>query len=137
MAVGQLSLTRRALLAGACAVPAVGEGFSAPLLQGRWMPDRVRHDERGQARWRAAVELYRGAEAALAALAQCEDEALYDQAGRRCDAAVKRLLRTPAPDLAAFAWKIDLLFDQALWELGGAERCLGAVRRDAHRFAGG
>lgn len=70
------------------------------------------------------MELYRGAEAALQALAQCEDDGLYDRAGRRCDAAVKRLLRTPAPDLAALALKLDLLFGQLCGSLAGRSGAL-------------
>ncbi|MEA3050779.1 MAG: hypothetical protein QOG84_2615 [Sphingomonadales bacterium] len=48
---------------------------------------------------------------------------------------MKRLLRVPAPDLGALAMKLDLILDQELWELTGADRCLAALRRDAHRFA--
>ena len=45
--------------------------------------------------------------------------------------------RTPAPDLAALAFKLDLLIAEQAWEITGGELCLGAIRRDAHRFARG
>lgn len=52
-------------------------------------------------------------------------------------AAVRRLLRAPAPDLAALAMKIALAVDDRAWELTGAEACLAAVRADALRLCGG
>jgi len=144
MAAGQLSLTRRALLAGACAGPTLGrhsgldpESSFSPLAasEGRWMPDQVRHDEIGRAKWDAGMTLYRRAAAGLEAVAHTEDDALYDRALGRFNAALKRLLRVPAPDLGALAMKLDMILDQELWELTGADRCLEALRRDVHRFA--
>ena len=148
MAAAQLSLTRRALLAGACAAPVAGvdvvrhpgldPGSPPPLFahaqssEGNEIPDQVRDD----GKWAKALERYRRAEAGLAAVAHSEDDGLYDRALGRFNAALKRLLRVPAPDLAALAMKLDLILDQALWELTGADRFLAALRADAHRFAG-
>lgn len=62
---------------------------------------------------------------------------MYDRPGARHDAALKALLRTPAPHLAALAFKPDLLIAEQAWEITGGELCLAAIRRDAHRFARG
>jgi hypothetical protein len=40
------------------------------------------------------------------------------------NAALKRLLRAPAPDLPALAPKIDLAVDEEVATLAGGERCL-------------
>jgi hypothetical protein len=120
---GQLSLTRRALLAGACAAPAVAGG--AVL------------ESKGEARWRLALDRFREADARLAAAAHGDDERLYDRLGARHDSAIKALLRTPAPTLVALAFKVDLLILEQAWELTGGELCLGSLRRDVYRFAGG
>ena len=111
MADAHLSLTRRALLAGACAVPVLRHSGldPEPTLRfaaqgkGRWMPDQVRHDDPGEAKffavtnWNRALARYRRTEAALAAAAHTEDEALYDRLGECHDRALARLLTTPAP----------------------------------------
>jgi hypothetical protein len=100
--------------------------------------------------WEVALARFRRAEAALA---HCRAEqaalpaalrawpysqALDDAFGRLEDlrlAALRRLLRAPAPDLAALALKIDLLIDDQAWELTGAERCLARLRADARGLA--
>ena len=123
MAAGQLSLTRRALLAGACAAPAVAGGAVLETEDG--------------GRWRLAVDRFREADARLAAAAHSEDESLYDRLGARHNAAVKALLRTPAPTLVALALKLDLLISQQAWEMTGGELCLESLRRDVYRFARG
>jgi hypothetical protein len=70
------------------------------------MPDQVRHDE--EAKWKRALARFRRAAAALAAAAHSEDEDLYDRLGERHEDALQTLLRTPAPDVAALALKLDL-----------------------------
>jgi hypothetical protein len=50
-------------------------------------------------------------------------------------AALRRLFRIPAPDLAALALKLELaVADQAL-ELEGCEECLSAMAEDSRRLA--
>ena len=88
-------------------------------------------------RWPGAFERYRIAEAAVRAAGGGGDDVGFDRAVGRFNAALKRLVRTPAPDLHALALKLDLILAEELWELTGADRCLDALRRDAHRFAGG
>jgi len=150
MAGGQLSLTRRAVLAGGCAVSVgadvagrgrfesgSGSGVPGGLPHQGWTPDQAWGDGVGVGRWRGAFERYRIAEAAVRAAGGGGDEAGFDRAVGRFNAALKRLVRTPAPDLRALALKLDLMLEEELWELTGADRCLDALRRDAHRFAGG
>lgn len=49
--------------------------------------------------------------------------------------ALKRLLRTPAPDLPALALKIDLAIDQEVATLAGGERGLAVLKADGWRLA--
>jgi hypothetical protein len=48
--------------------------------------------------------------------------------------ALRRLLRTPAPDLPALAAKIALAVDHDAATLTGGERCMRALKRDAERL---
>ena len=48
--------------------------------------------------------------------------------------AVRRLLRTPAPDVAALAVKICLVVDHEVATLQGAPACMAAVKADAIRL---
>ena len=50
-------------------------------------------------------------------------------------AALRRLLRAPAPDLAALSLKLDLALADRAWELAGATPCLAALQADARRLA--
>jgi hypothetical protein len=52
------------------------------------------------------------------------------------EAALKRLLRTSAPDLPALALKIELAVDEEVATLAGGERCLAALKADGWRLAG-
>jgi hypothetical protein len=49
--------------------------------------------------------------------------------------ALRRLLRTPAPDLPALAHKIALTVDEDVATLEGCEPCLAALKADARRLA--
>jgi hypothetical protein len=90
-----------------------------------------------EARWARALARFQAADAAIGAARHSEDEALYDRLGERHDAAIKRLLRSPAPDVRALAVKLELLFAQQAWEMNGGELCLAATLSDARRLAGG
>ena len=158
MAGADLNLSRRALLGAACAAPVAavapanllrhpgldpGSTFSLVNAQeGRWTPDQVRGDgERGTealrekrlARWNAALARFRRAEAALA-VADGADEDRFGRLASRCDAAMCRLLRTPAPDAAALALKLELTIRHLVWELTGGDVCLAPLVRDARRL---
>ncbi len=63
-----------------------------------------------------------------------------DEYGERLDArcdSLRRLWRTPAPDLGALALKIDLAIEHELGMLAGAATCLAAIQGDAHRLCSG
>ena len=128
MAAGQLSLTRRALLAGACAAPLAGGGAGIVADGGQQVSE-------GEERWLSALRRLNQAEALMIQADDRQDERLYDRLGARRDAVLKALLRTPAPHLAALAFKLDLLIAEQAWEITGGELCLAAIRQDAHRFA--
>ena len=122
MAAGQLSLTRRALLAGACAAPVAVTGGDRVFVQ-------VSDDAERDRPWRLALDRFREVDALLAEAARTEDEHYYDRLGARHDSAVKRLLLTPAPDAAALAFKLDLLVAEQAWEMRGGELCMAALKR--------
>jgi hypothetical protein len=113
-----------------------------------WTPDQVRGDglvpveaprapadERRDARWNAALASFQAAEAAVLAASSTDGEARFDRLGRRFEAALRGLLRAPAPHLAALAAKLDLAFEHEVFTLAGGEACLRALRRDAHRLS--
>jgi hypothetical protein len=148
MAAGRHNLSRRAVLgvvAGACA--------SHPLAaRGRLLATVPVPAAAAAGRWTRALAAYRQAEARLAAFRRAES--LLPPAARAfpaCEpleerfndlecprlAALRRLLRGPAPDLAALALKIELTIDDQAWELTGGERCLTALKDDARRLAHG
>jgi hypothetical protein len=67
-----------------------------------------------------------------------EAEALQDAYDARVEAfegALVRLLRAPAPDVAAFAAKVVLAIDHDVGSWSGGEACLKVLRSDALRFA--
>jgi hypothetical protein len=126
MAAAQHKLSRRALLGAACAVPVLACQAKAAALS----PVAAREQL-----WSRTLAHYLRAEAALETVAHTEDDHLYDHHLERLNNALRRLLRTPAPTLAAFAAKLDLLVQHQAWELTGGDLCIVALRRDAHRFA--
>jgi hypothetical protein len=138
MAAAQHKLSRRSLLAVACAAPAIA-------AEGRWIPDQVRDDEGGQVRddgrgegrerWAKALARYRRAEAGLEAVAQSGDDEVYDRALGCHGAALARLLRTPAPDLAAVAGKLDLIVRHSAFELPCGDASFAALQQDLHSLA--
>ncbi|MFL6857044.1 MAG: hypothetical protein ACJ8DZ_02485 [Allosphingosinicella sp.] len=44
-------------------------------------------------------------------------------------------MKQTAPDLPAFAAKLDHIVAHLAWELTGSEGCLDRLRHDAHRLA--
>lgn len=140
--------------------PSKPDGVNAPFDAARGgAQDRLRQ-ARGErssedplrARFRRAVATFRRAEAALAAFRVEEAlvparlrggtqgerfEARYAALDGVRIAALRRLLKTPAPDPLALAFKIDLVFDEDVPSLRGAALCLAAIRADAHRLARG
>lgn len=137
MAAGQHKLSRRALLGAVCAVPAVavvpaGAGITGGgARSGAPRGPGVRRDD---GRWEKALAGFAAAEAALAAAAGASDE-VYDPIGARHEAALRRLLRAPAPDVAALARKLELALDERSGEFFGDEAAMKAIKRDARRVA--
>ena len=146
MAAARHNLTRRALLGAGAAAPLALAGDSrlpAVLSQGPAASAASRR------RWDRALAAYGRAEARLAtfrrqiallpperhAFPACEplDERFDDLESLRL-AALRRLLRAPAPDLPALSLKIDLTVDDQAWELTGAQPCLAALKADARRL---
>jgi hypothetical protein len=140
MAAARHNLSRRALLGAGVVAPVLLVGGGAAVAAGA----------RPTASWDRALARFRRAEAALAACraeqaalpaalrAWPRSQALDDAFGRFDDvrlAALRRLLRTASPDLAALALKIDLIVDDLAWELSGAERFFARLRADAHELA--
>jgi hypothetical protein len=93
-----------------------------------------RNDEVAAAGWSRALACFAAAEAALAGAAGASD-AVYDRLGSRHEAALQRLLKTPAPDLAGLVRKLELALDERSGEFFGDEAAMRAIKRDARRIA--
>ena len=132
MAAARHNLSRRALLgavAGAC-VSRTCAGVAAAASGGAAQSP-------APSRWTRALAGFRRAEARLAALPPGNSDDLFDDFECARLDALRRLLRASAPDLPAFAVKIDLLVEDQAWELAGAKPCLAALKADARRLTGG
>jgi hypothetical protein len=84
-------------------------------------------------KWRRALARFEKAQAAIAAMAGAPDH-VYDPVGARHHAALARLLRTPAPDLAALARKLDLALDERTGEFDGDAGAMRMLKQDAMRL---
>ncbi|HEY0085020.1 MAG TPA: hypothetical protein VGB65_03830 [Allosphingosinicella sp.] len=123
MAAGQHKLSRRALLAGACVAPVL----DASVLLG----SAPRRDPA----WEKAVARLARAEGAIRALADSAELRAYDRAVGRQIAALSRVLKAPAPDLAAVGAKIALIARHRAWELRYGEPAFTALEEDVRRLA--
>ena len=128
---------------------------SPPALEGRSalrqaQGERVREDALCTQRWNRTLAAYRRAEARVAAFKAdeaklpparraypaCSDvEERFGALDSRRFAALRRLLRLAAPDVAALALKLDLAVADMAWELTGCETCLETLAADARRLA--
>jgi len=77
------------------------------------------------------------AEAELAGVAHLDNDRLYDRVLGRHNAALERLLRAAAPDLAAAVRKLDLILRHQVFELTFGEASLAALKHDLARLAAG
>jgi hypothetical protein len=93
--------------------------------------------QRALARFKAAEAEVRAVERATAGGMAEEEEALqevYDARLGEHSAALLRLMKVRAPDLAALAVKIELAIDEEVGTLTGGEFCLAALKRDVRRL---
>ncbi len=135
MAGADLNLSRRALLGAACAAPVLGAvEVSALAAAATPAPPHQCAPNSTVTKWNRALARFRRAEAELA-VADGADEDRFGRLASRCDAAMCRLLRTPAPDVGALAVKLKLTVRHHVWELADREACLAALLSDAHRLA--
>lgn len=165
MAALRHNLSRRALLGagvGACAVGG-GDMYSlrVPLAEAAAEAGGAGQGDGGHGqvhvpdaavrrRWTRTLLAYRRAEARVASFKA--EEALLPPERREWPAvraleerfgdldslrlaALRRLLRIPAPDLAALSLKLDLAVADQAWELTGCDTCLEAIAADARRLA--
>jgi hypothetical protein len=142
MAAAQHKLSRREVLAAACAVPFArhcerSEAIQSALPSGEGAGLPRRSAPRNDGKWQKALARFVRAEAGLEAVAHVDEDGPYDRALGRLNAALARLLRTPAPDLEAAAGKLDLIMRYEVFELSFGEASLAALRRDLRRFAFG
>jgi hypothetical protein len=147
MVAGQHKLSRRALLAGACALPlARHSGLDPESMNTAATPDRaavfmdpgLRRDD-GKApddgKWQNALARFEQVDGEVEALVHCPNQRVYDRALGRHSTALKRLLRAPAPDLAAAGLKLDLIVRHHVFEARFAEAAIASLRKDIRRFA--
>jgi len=152
MAAADLNPSRREVLGAAFVAPVLlrhpgldpGSTFflSPASEEERWMPDRARHDEGDDAgnsfavaKWDRALLRFRHAEAALAALEGGPDEDAFGRAHDRFNAALRRLLAVPAPDVAALATKLEIAVAAELADLTYAPPALAHLAEDARRLS--
>lgn len=132
-------VSRRVRLGAACVrlLSASARAFPSSSFQPLCSPFQRRLESRR--RWDRALALVRRAEARLEpwriAAEGDPDETLFDRRLGAFYRALRRLLRTPAPDLRCLALKLDLAIDHEIAELTGGKACLLALKRDARRLA--
>ena len=137
--------SRRAVLGAAVALPLIGAPEAAvaarPLHHAAHGPP-----PRSGAEWEAALAAYAAAAGEVGAFERAsagrpyeEQAALEDAYGALGDAmydALRRLLKAPAPDVAALAVKLELVVRHEVGSLEGGEACMEALLGDAVRLAG-
>jgi hypothetical protein len=141
MADAQLKLSRRTLLAAACAVPvlsAVEGPLAAAIPSVRFERSREAAPSEAEAllsAWSRALSRFPPAEAAVAALEGGPDEDAFDRALDHFNARLRALLATPAPHVEAHATKLDAAVAAELADMTYAPPALAALARDARRLA--
>ena len=90
---------------------------------------------RRDSKWRDALARFEQADRELEALVHCRNQRVYDRALGRHSTALRRLMRAPAPDLAAAGLKLELIVRHHVFEASFGEAALATLRRDIRRFA--
>ena len=140
MVDGQHKLSRRAVLGAVCASSLVRHPGLDPGSKNAVAahPDTALFLGSGFRRndgWDRALARFHTALAAVDAAGGEPDQERYDALVDSADESMGALLRSPAPDLAAIAAKLDIIVPHLAWELTGSEDCLEILRRDARRLA--
>jgi hypothetical protein len=91
--------------------------------------------ERNDTKWREALAGFEQVDREVEALVHCRNQRTYDRALGRHSTALKRLMRAPAPDLAAAGLKLELIVRHHVFEASFAQAALATLRRDIARFA--
>jgi hypothetical protein len=117
------SVSRRAVLGATVLAPALG-GAGALILGN--VPAAIA----GTGEWAHALVGFLAAETALAVAAAVPNEGAYGCAIQPFQQALLRLLKTPAPDLAAFALKMERVARHQE-TLRGSSGVIFQLRRDA------
>ena len=97
----------------------------------------ARNDGKGRddGKWQATLARFREADETLEALVHCANQRVYDRALGRHSAALARLLRISAPDLAAAAQKLEFIVRHHVLEMRFGEAAIAVLRRDMLRLA--
>jgi len=147
MVAAQHKLSRRALLAGACALPLARHSgldpesmnnAATPAHAAVFMDPGLRRDDgkgSDNGKWQEALARFEQADREIEALVHCPNQRVYDRALGRHSTALRRLLRAPAPDLAAAGVKLELIVRHHVFEANFAGAALASLRRDIGRFA--
>jgi len=145
MADAQLRLSRRALLVAACAAPVLGlseADFLGVERAALWRDPSVTFGAAephpgtfAVTKWDRALARFRAAESLVLALEGDPDEDAFGRAHDRFNAALRRLLAAPAPDLPALATKLEIAVAAELADLTFAPPALAQLAHDARRLA--
>jgi hypothetical protein len=162
MAGGQHTSTRRQVLGAAVVLPVLSAvegplvgsvGAEGPLHRASHGPPPRPGEDLVAGEWQSfAVTVWDRAVAAYLAAAgevarieattrgatfeeESEREEAYGVAGDAMYDALRGLLRSPAPDLAALACKIELIVEHDVGTLTGGEACIAALLGDVRRLA--
>jgi hypothetical protein len=143
MGAAEHKLSRREVLAAGCAATAIPlprhceERSDAAIQLGASTPTPhgLLRSARNDEKWQRALTRYARAETEIEALKHCEDDDLYDRAVGRQIATLGRLLKAPAPDLTAAAWKLELIVRHAAYELRYGDAAFSVLLVDLRRFA--
>ena len=135
MAAAQLKLSRRTLLAAACAAPAFPLAGTPAVRSERSRGPLPSEAEALHRRWNRALAAFTRADARIQALEGTADDDAFNRAADRHDRALERLLLAPAPHLAALAEKLALARRHQAWELRSGDAAMAALEQDAVRLA--
>lgn len=136
------ALSRRALLGAICAAPVftrppgldpepMNAAFEYPHNPSSWTLNQIQADDV----WQKALASFTRAEARIRALEGGAPDDVFNAALDAFNAALRRLLAAPAPDLPALAGKLEAAVEAEVADLTYAPPALEALAQDARRLA--